>query len=480
MASPDPEVTLLPAQGADLSLRWHWADDHPRPTVLLRTPYGAHHHDGEAAHWHALGCHCVFSDVRGRYNSTGVFAPYENERADGELVARHVLSNPRCNGQLIAYGASYAAHCALEIAHTVPLSGLILLVPSLAAGCAANDGEGIYRLLSHTWWWHEHAYTRTPRGITLQQILSDHAALLRRPIADIPAALGLDVPGWAEAWDAPHTWQIPSQAAGLPLLICSGFFDAYLTDTVQVAQQWPGPVWCFIGQTDHHFRSPRGERGPWIGRALSDWTRAVLAGQAMERREKMQDQFGQWHPCPSADSRHHPHPVQITACGGQGVRMRAADSLFPSWQIPGLASAAERMARPDQCSVEIPWPVSVGTGLLCGDVVVRCSIDVVGGAVPSVPRDAVTFAHLLRADGGEPQWIASSWCRHHGGEAEWVFPAVCAKVAPGDTWILQWTASDFPVHGPLPPRDDQREYRLRDVRISAHYKEHDRGKQEEK
>lgn len=460
-AQPVCEERRLGVPGAELALRCHWVDEEPRPTILLRTPYGAQHHDREAAHWAELGFHCVFADVRGRYASTGEFVPYTREGEDGELVARHVLADSHVNGQLIAYGASYAAHCALELARRVPLAGLILLVPSLSLGCATNDGPGIYRLLSHTWWWHRHARARTPREeVTLERLLADDAAILRRPLGSIPGALGLDVPGWSEAWEAPHTWELPAQAAALPLLLCSGFHDAYVEDTARLASAWPGPCWCMIGHTDHSFRDPHGRRAPWIGAALTEWGRALRdaenpqAAEALGRRYELQDQEGAWHR-PAGDGAQCRSPQAcVRACvnwgGERGAERRgvmrpgSGEAPFPSWQIPSSATAGDRLRHQEQCSAVIEWPEEAQTGVLCGRVTVSTRVEVAGPV--EEPGPVTTFAHLLCVEGTSVRWVASTSLTHEEGEVEFCFPAVCARLSPGQTWIIQWSMSDEPVH----------------------------------
>ncbi|GGA09785.1 CocE/NonD family hydrolase [Neptunicoccus cionae] len=66
-----------------------------KPVVLVRLPYGKRVY-GEALHWVRLfsanDYAVVVQDMRGRYGSGGVFAPYPNERGDGVATLDWILA----------------------------------------------------------------------------------------------------------------------------------------------------------------------------------------------------------------------------------------------------------------------------------------------------------------------------------------------------------------------------------------------------
>lgn len=63
----------------------------PRPILLLRTPYGAQHHEREAHGWVRRGVNVAVQDVRGRGASTGEFEPYQHEQEDGAATFDYLL-----------------------------------------------------------------------------------------------------------------------------------------------------------------------------------------------------------------------------------------------------------------------------------------------------------------------------------------------------------------------------------------------------
>ncbi|MGP3638689.1 CocE/NonD family hydrolase, partial [Streptomyces sp. 24-1644] len=98
---------------ADLCLP---AGDGPFPAVLIRTPYDRRRHRAELRAWAASGFAALAQDVRGRYASEGQWHPYRSEEADGAATVRRLREQPWSNGQVVAHGSSYGAHCALAAA----------------------------------------------------------------------------------------------------------------------------------------------------------------------------------------------------------------------------------------------------------------------------------------------------------------------------------------------------------------------------
>jgi putative CocE/NonD family hydrolase len=78
------------------------------PTLLTRTPYGKG--DSELARSLAKrGYAVVVQDVRGRFNSEGIFYIYVNEGEDGYDAVEWAAEQPWSNGEVATYGGSYAA-----------------------------------------------------------------------------------------------------------------------------------------------------------------------------------------------------------------------------------------------------------------------------------------------------------------------------------------------------------------------------------
>jgi putative CocE/NonD family hydrolase len=99
--------------GADgttlLADRYSPLTDEPRPTFLLRTPYGASapirsHYGRRMA---KRGYHAVIQRCRGTYGSSGVFVPMVHEAADGQAAVAWLREQPWFTGRLVTAGASY-------------------------------------------------------------------------------------------------------------------------------------------------------------------------------------------------------------------------------------------------------------------------------------------------------------------------------------------------------------------------------------
>jgi hypothetical protein len=82
----------------------------PFPVLVYRTPYGGKNALQEYTTFrHALerGYAVVVQDVRGRYASGGVFAPYQNEGRDGYDTIEWAATQPWSNGKVGTFGLSY-------------------------------------------------------------------------------------------------------------------------------------------------------------------------------------------------------------------------------------------------------------------------------------------------------------------------------------------------------------------------------------
>ncbi len=112
-------------------------DSGPCPTLLVRTPYGKRDVTNQGyAHpaWYAAqGFAVVHQDVRGRWDSSGVFYPYAHEATDGADAIAWVSEQPWCNGAVGTYGFSYPGATQLLAASQSP--------PALKAMAPAMTGR---------------------------------------------------------------------------------------------------------------------------------------------------------------------------------------------------------------------------------------------------------------------------------------------------------------------------------------------------
>jgi uncharacterized protein len=78
------------------------------PVLLLRTPYGKNDKGRQGEYFFAQrGYVVVIQDVRGRYESEGIFDAFQNEANDGFDTQEWIGQQPWCNGNLGSFGSSY-------------------------------------------------------------------------------------------------------------------------------------------------------------------------------------------------------------------------------------------------------------------------------------------------------------------------------------------------------------------------------------
>ncbi|WP_433273490.1 CocE/NonD family hydrolase [Actinosynnema sp. CS-041913] len=238
------------------------AVDRDAPVVLIRTPYGRHHHFAEAAAWAGRGFSCVVGDVRGRHGSSGAFRPYRCEAVDGATVVDAL----RRMGfrRVITAGSSYAAYCAVTAAIARPdaVVGVLAAVPALGLGETAREPGGAARLACRVGWWGEHAATAVSTD------------LARTPV------IGL-VDGWDDLWSAPERthelWKALPRLK-MPLLAVGGLRDPFAADTERLARHWGGPTRLVLGPWAHELDADdpgAALAGRRVGSLYAAWARAI-------------------------------------------------------------------------------------------------------------------------------------------------------------------------------------------------------------
>ncbi|NYI95121.1 hypothetical protein HNR12_001398 [Streptomonospora nanhaiensis] len=248
--------------GTVLRGRW-WECAHAEGIVLIRTPYDADRHAPIARSWNERGYHCLVQDVRGRYRSEGHWSPYTHEHDDGGAVLAR-LAAERPGLPVVLFGASYAAHTALEAARAAaeaagggplgPVAAVIVLVPALGPAETAWGPDGTPQIRHRIGWWHEHG--RTPRSeppLPPAELDRRVAHARERGVIEAAADWGWSPrarAGWRRLWTAQRL-DLPSRygRVAAPLLVISGDDDFFHADAQRLARSW---------NAASHFAS-----GPW-------------------------------------------------------------------------------------------------------------------------------------------------------------------------------------------------------------------------
>lgn len=267
-----PDVELLEVE-ADDGVRL--AADHYRTTVdgpakglvLIRTPYGRRHYQGQAGAWLRAGYDVVVQDVRGRYGSAGHWNPYVCEGPDGAATVRSLADRGILTGPLVLAGASYDAHCAVEGARTLETSrplgretgplgaspplAVVAMVPALGLYETAHAPDGTPRLLDRIGWWHQHGFgNESSPPMPEDRLRNLHRLSQRRGLGWVQQELMEDTEygagsaaKWRRLWAAlPLHLSSRYGALTSPLLVISGDKDFFTAEALDLAEAWGSEV----------------------------------------------------------------------------------------------------------------------------------------------------------------------------------------------------------------------------------------------
>lgn len=157
------------------------------PTIIIRTCYGVQRDGGhqDKIRFAQQGYAVVFADVRGRYESEGVWEPFRDEAKDGFDVIEWAAAQPFSNGKIGMQGGSYLGHNQWAAMSQAP-PHLVCAFPGVASTniyanwltmggafrLSFNYGWGVVRMPNRIMlpqYWHTEAYT--PEELKYENIL---------------------------------------------------------------------------------------------------------------------------------------------------------------------------------------------------------------------------------------------------------------------------------------------------------------------
>ncbi|SNS75415.1 CocE/NonD family hydrolase [Rhodococcoides kyotonense] len=258
--SAEPALHEVRTSGAVLRGELHLCEnpsDSDATTVVIRTPYDASAHRPIARAWNDRGYHCLVQDVRGRYRSTGDWDPYAHEESDGAATVDAVVADPKLGAEVLVFGASYAAHCALEAARSRRgcVTGVIALVPALGLYETAYAGD-VVRHRDRIGWWEQHGFgRRSVLGLTEPEL--DVRAASAAMIGPLAAAENWDWDQrrlclWRRLWSSdPLDLHERYLGCTMPLLVVSGQFDFFDSEARSLTDAWTGAATFRTGPWGH-------------------------------------------------------------------------------------------------------------------------------------------------------------------------------------------------------------------------------------
>ena len=211
--------------------------DGPWATVLLRTPYGKARGGMHlpilakmlARHGYAV----VIQDVRGRFDSEGVWEPFANEQEDGVTTMGWLTNQSWCNGRIGMLGASYFGFTQWAAGiHDPP--GLDTMVPWIISTDIYHwfyTGGAFRPELASTW----AASVSDPRKNLHGTREEEDILFLHLPAREADDAWKQDLPYYDEWVDhdvpgAPYTTWLPLDAPArvkVPMMLVAGWFDIF-------------------------------------------------------------------------------------------------------------------------------------------------------------------------------------------------------------------------------------------------------------
>jgi hypothetical protein len=390
-----------------------------RAVLIVRTPYDCQVHLPEAREWARRGIAVVTQDVRGRYQSSGRFRPYENEGADGLATLQWVLSQTWCSAPVILYGTSYGAHCAVQTAIAASdagmdaVGGVSVAVPALGLGETARNVDGAFYLESRVGWWLQHGDRVRSPGLEIPD-----GVLSTLPVAQMGYGVDPPIAHWDRVIAAVRTDAERAERVSVlscPLLAIGGTYDWFAQDTIDLSTSWGGPAALIIGPWDHRLRqSARAHH-------MQAWINGVLAGRpgtgaGIHRRRGEVTEIDRW-----------PSATQHVDLGGGRFISDPADP-FPSIRPGDDLRPVE--ARPDCLVLEFPAPATV----MIGTPTVH--VDSAAG-----PADWAALLAIRRRDGRLEQ-VAHGLSPHRAVR----MTPLSVHLDPGESMAAIISAHSFPRH----------------------------------
>jgi len=319
----------VPMRDGVVLLADHYAPvtDIPRPTVLMRSPYGRGWQFSMMARPYAeRGYHVLLQSSRGTFGSGGTFVPGCSDAADGQDTVAWLRTQDWFNGKLALVGASYLAFASWALAIEPPPELTVMALHISPHDLAsAGHGSGAFELFNLLSWSELMSYQEEiseTRGLWRMYRTDKRlaAALNLLPLSATSEIVGPGAP-WYREWlqhptlDDPY-WDGYRAGAGLervsvPTLLVSGFHD------------------FFVEQTLQQYHALR-RRGIPVGLTIGPWNHLALdVGVATRETLAWLDAFADGNGPPPPHRSPRAHPVRAWTSGTRQWRD------LPEWPPAG-------------------------------------------------------------------------------------------------------------------------------------------------
>jgi len=254
----------------------------PRPTILIRTPYGRGFPSSSlnGRMFAARGYHVILQSTRGTFGSGGTFEPMAQETHDGQDTVAWLRTQPWFDGRLATLGGSYLAWTQWTVLQDPPpelRTAIVYVGPHDFR--KAVFGRGAFTLGDFLGWTNQ--ITTQEDGGHLRRLIQAVTAgrklepvLAGLPLADAADPLLRGRAPWYRTWlshpDGDDPFWDPYRAGAaldrvdVPVLLIGGWQD------------------LFLDQTLEQYATLR-ERGVEVGLTVGPWTHVEAATRATAR-----------------------------------------------------------------------------------------------------------------------------------------------------------------------------------------------------
>jgi putative CocE/NonD family hydrolase len=251
------------------------------PAILVRTPYGK---ATEAARlgdsvFARQGYVVVYQDVRGRFDSEGIWHMMTDDGRDGQDVCNWIGRQPWSDGRVGMMGISYVG----GTQHAVAMEGCPFLKTVVPIDAVSNPGHqsmrngGAFELRFFNWPFYGAAIgSRQSRDPALKPALDSMYANRRLYVQQLPLRRGttplslapeyedwlvqaMRTPGGDPFWHFTDLVDFPERYQDIPVYLVGGWYDSWGGNTSTnykiLSQRLQSPVYLILGPWVHAMQS---------------------------------------------------------------------------------------------------------------------------------------------------------------------------------------------------------------------------------
>ena len=215
------------------------------PVIVMCTPYGKRNINAvyDPLSIVRKGFALLVQNVRGRFESSGKFMPFENEKEDVNRIMEWLCNQEWCNGNIYATGVSYEGFTAILAGMNEHTKGIAPIMASLNIHRDwFYENHCIKQGFLQSW---SHSFAFTDNGELLcnheidriQRLASNLKSLYQKPMSQFPVSSYLPYyKSWINEHDAEYWKMIKEKTSGKVIAqgyFVSGWYDIFCEGTLK-------------------------------------------------------------------------------------------------------------------------------------------------------------------------------------------------------------------------------------------------------